>query len=173
MAKPPRQNGKPSRSAKVRITAPCGHRLRFSESLIEFVASRPVRDRRRGFRLGDWIASLDDVTLGHLNTLSGQVTNGIDIDRLPEPAGEDLLSVAIHAAAAERGTREIQSDPEQIMLWLASLHIGANLEKLRRDGLVEIGERTSITNGKAAVTFTDEGMARLDQVRAELGAWMN
>ena len=160
----------PGDPVQVRITTPGGHRLRFSESLISFVANRTGPERRLGFRLGDWLASLDGDTLVHLAALSDQALLG---GEPPAPAGEDLLSVAIHAAAAERGADEVMVDEAAARAWLAALCVASALEGMRRDGLVEFGGRASIDGADAAVAiaFTAKGMAWQAQARG--GAWLN
>ena len=164
----PRKPASARSPAQVRIGTPDGHRLRFSESLIAFVVNRPEDERRRGFRLGDWLASLDGDTLGHLGLLSEQAMLG---GEPPAPAGDDLLSVALHAAAAERGVRQVKFDEETAQGWLAALCVGSTLERFRRDGLVVFDGRTSIERPPADVTFTAKGMAW--QAQAGGGAWLN
>ena len=164
----PRQPHPAGNPAQVHIETPGGHRLRFSESLIAFVVNRPEDERRRGFRLGDWIASLDGDTLGHLGALSEQAMLG---GEPPAPAGADLLSVAVHATAAERGVRKVEFDEEKAHAWLAALCVASTLERFRRDGLVEFDGRTSIESPPAGVAFTEKGMAW--QAQAGGGAWLN
>lgn len=159
-------SGKP---AQVRIDTPEGRRLRFSESLAAFIANRPGRDRRRGFRLGDWIASLDDDALGHLAALSEQALSGAEP---PGRAGDDLLSVAIHAACAERQVSKVAVDEETAAARLAAIFGAALFESFRREGLVEFDAPISIESkgpGEFAFTVTEKGMAAAGQA----GQWLH
>jgi len=167
--RPAPQSAAPRNPAQVRIEMPDGQRLRFSESLVAFVANRPGRERRRGFRLGDWIASLDDGTLGHLADLAEQALSGAEP---PGRAGEDLLSVAVHAACAERRVGKVRVDEEKAHAWLAAIFAGALFESFRREGLVEFDAPISIESkgpGEFAFTVTEKGMAAGGQA----GQWLH
>lgn len=161
-------SGPTGRPVTVRIDTPDGHRPRFSESLVAFVVNESRRDLGRRFRLGDWIATLDDATLGHLQTLSEQAVSG---QGLPPPAAADLLSVALHAVAAERAEEAVRADPDSVRGWHFALCLVATLERLRRTGLVEFDGRTSIEDADINITFTDKGAAWLAQTEGL--AWKN
>ena len=52
---------------EIRASLDDGTGLRFSSNLMSFLANRKDRG---DFRLGDWLQSLDDDTLGHLQQLA-------------------------------------------------------------------------------------------------------
>ena len=78
-----------------------GAGLRFSSNLMSFLANRK---KGYGFHLGDWLQSLDGDTLGHLQQLAETALHD------PQAIGtalEDLVSVVLHALAAERQALEV------------------------------------------------------------------
>ncbi|MCX7113682.1 MAG: hypothetical protein NTX45_27100 [Proteobacteria bacterium] len=78
-----------------------GRLLRFSSNLLSFLADR--EDWRR-FHLSDWLQSLDEDRLGHLQQLAETALHD------PQAIGtalEDLVSVVLHALAAERQALEV------------------------------------------------------------------
>ncbi len=154
---------------KVRIELPGGQRLRFTESLLAYITNRPATGRQGGFRLGDWLATLDGDTLAHLVELSGQAATGHE---LPPPAGEDVLSVAVHATLEERDAHELKLSEKQLQDMLLALSVASTLESFRRQGLVEHEGRVGIENNDFSFILTEKGREFAERSGiGGIGAW--
>ena len=166
--KPSHQTKPAKGKTQVRAETADGQPLRFTQSLIAYIANRSEAQWRRGFRLGDWLATLDGDTLAHLVELSGQAAAG---QELPPPAGEDLLSVAVHALSAEKAVRRVKYSQSLQQGWLVAICAAATLEGFRRDGLVEYDGRASMETEDVGldIVFTEKG--REFAAQAGIGAW--
>ena len=101
--------------------------LRFSSNLLSFLASR--EDRRR-FHLSDWLQSLDEDRLAHLQQLAETALHD------PQAIGtalEDLVSVVLHALAAERQAVEVTFAQDELGRHVELLCMLATLERLIAD----------------------------------------
>lgn len=115
--------------------------MRFSESLTQFLLSQgqPSRHGQGNFRLGDWVTTLDDTRLEHLQKLAGEANRG---QNLSAPWIEDLLFVVLQALAAERGIWTLPLRPETLptpgLEHFGVLYLAASLERLQRFGLLKL-----------------------------------
>ena len=150
-------------ATEVHVTRADGTPLRFSSSLLSFLANRKSP---RPFHFGDWLQALDSEMLGHLQQLANQSLND------PQSAGaalEDLLSVIIHVLAAERQVETVSFDEEKIGEYMGMLHLVATLERLRRQGLLAYENVMSIEPDAAnAVILSQEAFAQADEIRRQM-----
>ena len=137
--------------------------MRFSESLVGYLVNRK---RREGFRLGEWMESLDDEMLAHLQQLSATLMHS------PESLGtavDDFLALILSALAAERQTQAISFGVEQINEYFGMLGMIASLERLRRDGLISFRHPLSIEpDADNTVTVSKEAHAQAQDIMAKL-----
>jgi hypothetical protein len=149
---------------KLRVTTADGTPLRFSSNLLNFLA-RQARDR--AFHLSDWLQSLDEDMLAHLRQLAEQALH--DSKALGAAAVEDLLSLVLHALAAERRTDTLEFKEAQMGEYVALLGLLATLESLRRKGLLSYESVMSIELDAANTVVMDkEMMARSEAVEAQI-----
>jgi len=138
----------------VTIHHPDGVSMRFSESLMRFLAD--PGNQHRPFLLGDWIGSLDDETLSHLTTLSDQAA--VDLDALGQQI-QDLLLVVVTAVAAEKQALEVPLSPELLGDYFETLCLATRLERFRRAGWLILHSPLSIDGHQdAAITLTERGL---------------
>ena len=150
----------PTESIEIRAD---GLLLRFSSDLLSFLASRRGR---QGFHLGDWLQSLDDDRLGHLQQLAEAALHN------PQSIGiavEDLVSVVLHALAAERQTLEISFKQDDLGRHVELLCMLATLERLRRRGLLSYDSVMSIELGAAnSIILNPDALAHEDDIRRQM-----
>ncbi|MDD2766028.1 MAG: hypothetical protein PHE83_18855 [Opitutaceae bacterium] len=150
-------------ATEISVTRADGTPMRFSSSLLSFLANRK---KTRPFHLGDWLQSLDSETLGYLRQLAKNALHD------PPSVGtvlEDLLSVIIHVLAAERQTETVSFSEAQIGEYLGMLHLLATLERLRRQGLLSYESFMSIEPDAAnAVILSQEAFALADEIKGQM-----
>ena len=136
--------------------------LRFSSNLLSFLANRA--DRRR-FHLGDWLQSLDEDRLGHLQ----QLTEAALHDPQASAGLEDLVSVVRHALAAERQTLEVTFNQDELGRHVELLGMLATLERLRRRGLLSYASVMSIELDAAnAIVLSPDALAHEEDIRRHM-----
>ena len=149
-------------ATEVHVTRADGTPLRFSSSLLSFLANRKSP---RPFHFGDWLQSLDGEMLKSLRQLADQSLND------PPSAGaalEDLLAVIVHVLAAERQAEAVSFSEAQIGEYIGMLHLLATLERLRRRGLLTYESVMSIELDAAnAVILSQEAFAQADEIRRQ------
>ena len=137
--------------------------LRFSSNLLSFLASR--EDRRR-FRLSDWLQSLDEDRLAHLQQLAETALHD------PQAIGitlEDLVSVVLHALAAERQALEVTFAQDELGRHVELLCMLATLERLRRKGLLSYANFMSIElDAPNTIVLSPEALAREGDIRRQM-----
>ena len=153
----------PTDSIKMSID---GLHLRFSSSLLSFLADRTARHR---FRMGEWLQSLDDDNLGHLQQLAETATQ----DRKPTghavDAVEDMVSVVLHALAAERQTMAVAFSQDELGRHVELLCMLATLERLRRRGLLSYEGVMSIElDAPNPIVLNPDALALEPEIRREM-----
>ena len=137
--------------------------LRFSSNLLSFLASR--EDRRR-FRLSDWLQSLDEDRLAHLQQLAETALHD------PQAIGitlEDLVSVVLHALAAERQAVEVTFAQDELGRHVELLCMLATLERLRRKGLLSYASFMSIElDAPNTIVLSPEALAHEGDIRRQM-----
>ena len=137
--------------------------LRFSSNLLSFLASR--EDRRR-FHLSDWLQSLDEDRLAHLQQLAETALHD------PQAIGitlEDLVSVVLHALAAERQAVEVTFAQDELGRHVELLCMLATLERLRRRGLLSYASFMSIElDAPNTIVLSPEALAREGDIRRQM-----
>ena len=137
--------------------------LRFSSNLLSFLASR--EDRRR-FHLSDWLQSLDEDRLAHLQQLAETALHD------PQAIGitlEDLVSVVLHALAAERQALEVTFAQDELGRHVELLCMLATLERLRRHGLLSYESCMSIELGAPnTIVLSQEAFAHGEDIRRQM-----
>lgn len=108
-----------------------------------------MRPHLEGFRLGDWLTSLDNETLEDVQTkLDALLHRGC-----PDHAGEDLVIAAELLSHAERGAVFELSDADiraRLLSWIEA----CSIEKLVRLGMLTVsGQACSIDPAQAHTTF--------------------
>lgn len=111
--------------------------MRHSESLIAFLGNR--KNKAAIFYLGHWLAAIEDDALEQLRSLSKQFMDGA-IGK----ATDDVLSVGIHAMAAESRKPQLKLAPAALEQLVGTLYIAASLESYRRRGWLELEATLSI-----------------------------
>ena len=150
-------------ATEISVTRADGTPMRFSASLLSFLANRK---KTRPFHLGDWLQSLDSEMLAHLRQLA---KNALHDPPSVGAALEDLLSVIIHVLAAERQAETVSFSEEQIGEYIGMLHLLATLERLRRQGLLAYESVMSIEPDAAnAVVLSQEAFAQADDIRRQM-----
>lgn len=140
-----------SNAVEVTIKHPDGVPMRFSKSLIEFLANR--QNKVQSFFLGYWLESIADADLKHLCFLVERFIEGGEDSYL-----DDVLSVAIHTVVAETGNPEVDVSIEQIHDFVGALYLAASFESFRRSGWVELDSTLSIMpNVKVSLRITEIG----------------
>ena len=137
--------------------------LRFSSNLLSFLASR--EDRRR-FHFSDWLQSLDEDRLGHLQQLAETALHD------PQAIGitvEDLVSVVLHALAAERQAVEVTFGKDELGRHVELLCMLATLERLRRKGLLSYANFMSIElDAPNTIVLSPEALAHEADIRRQM-----
>ena len=137
--------------------------LRFSSNLLSFLASR--EDRRR-FHLSDWLQSLDEDRLAHLQQLAETALHD------PQAIGitlEDLVSVVLHALAAERQAVEVTFAQDELGRHVELLCMLATLERLRRRGLLSYASFMSIElDAPNAIVLSPDALAHEGDIRRQM-----
>ena len=137
--------------------------LRFSSNLLSFLASR--EDRRR-FHLSDWLQSLDEDRLAHLQQLAETALHD------PQAIGitlEDLVSVVLHALAAERQAMEVTFAQDELGRHVELLCMLATLERLRRKGLLSYASFMSIElDAPNTIVLSPEALAHEADIRRQM-----
>ena len=137
--------------------------LRFSSNLLSFLADR--EDWRR-FHLSDWLQSLDEDRLGHLQQLAETALHD------PQAIGtalEDLVSVVLHALAAERQALEVTFAEDELGKHVEMLCMLATLERLRRQGLLSYESFMSIELGAPnTIVLSPEAFAHGEDIRRQM-----
>ena len=137
--------------------------LRFSSNLMSFLANRK---KGYSFHLGDWLQSLDEDTLGHLQQLAEMALHGAPAIGT---ALEDLVLVVIHALAAERGAEQIAFGEEQLGRHVELLCMLATLERLRRRGLLAYANVMSLElDADNAIVLSPEAFAQEGDIRRQM-----
>lgn len=121
----------------VTIEHPEGAPMRFSKSLMEFLANR--KNKAAAFYLGHWLASIQDDHLEQLRVLAKQFMDGVE-----ELYLDDIISVCIHAMAAERRKPQVKLAPSEIQEWVGTLYVASSLDSYRRRGWVQLESTLSI-----------------------------
>ena len=148
---------------EIRASLADGSELRFSSNLMSFLANR--KDRC-DFRLGDWLQSLDDDTLGHLQQLAEMALYG---SPSVGAALEDLVLVVLHALAAERQAEHITFGEEQFGRHVELLCMLAKLERLRRRGLLSYASAMSIElDADNSMVLSPGAFAMEDDIRRQM-----
>ena len=129
----------PDTEFSVSITHPDGVPMRFSENLATFLTHRP--DKTTPFLLGEWLASLDDETLNHLQQFSALATRDF---AGAGPSVGDLLMLVICAVTAETGRNSVSLSPDKTLEYIGVLSVTASFEKLTRAGLLKYRRYSSI-----------------------------
>jgi len=148
---------------EIRASLDDGAGLRFSSNLMSFLANR---EDGGGFHLGDWLQSLDDETLGHLQQLADKAL--YDSPSIGT-ALEDLVLVVLHALAAERQTGQITFGEEQLGRHVELLFMLATLERLRRRGLLAYAGVISMELDAAnSIVLSPEAFAQEEDIRRQM-----
>jgi len=135
----------------VKINHPDGVSMRYSKSLIEYLANR--ENKSAAFYLGHWLALLEDSELEQLRVLANQFMDGVEETYL-----DDIVSVCIHAMSAETRKPQIKLTPSDIGDWVGSLYVNSSIDSYRRRGWVELGSTLSIKPHKrVTMTITELG----------------
>ena len=140
-----------------------GMELRFSSNLMCFLANRKAGGR---FRLGDWLQALDGDMLGHLQQLAEMALHG---SPAIGTALEDLVLVVMHALAAERQAGEVVFDKDELGRHVELLCMLANLERLRRRGLLSYASAISIElDADNSFVLSPDAFAQGDDIRRQM-----
>jgi len=147
----------------IRASSADGTLLRFSTDLLNFLAKR---GRGRAFHLSDWLQSLDEERLAHLRQLADTALHDAKSIGI---AVEDLLSVVIHALAAERRVETVSFSEAQIGEYVSLLGLLATLERLRRKGLLTYESFMSIELDAAnAVVLDKNAMGQAGDIETQI-----
>ena len=140
-----------------------GRLLRFSSNLLNFLAGR---EGRHGFHLGDWLQSLDEAMLGHLQQLAEAALHD------PQAIGsalEDMVSVVLHALAAERRAGEVVFRQDELGRHVELLCLLATLERLRRKGVLSYESFMSIElDAPNSIVLNPDALAHESDIRRQL-----
>ena len=148
---------------EIRASLADGSGLRFSSNLMSFPANRKDRG---DFRLGDWLQSLDDDTLGHLQQLAEMALYG---SPSVGAALEDLVLVVLHALAAERQAEHITFGEEQLGRHVELLCMLATLERLRRRGLLAYANFMSLElDADNSIVLSPEAFEQEGDIRRQM-----
>jgi hypothetical protein len=137
--------------------------LRFSSNLLSFLANR---DGWRRFHIGDWLQSLDGDMLGHLQQLAETALHD------PQSIGsalEDMVSVVLHALAAERQAMEVSFRQDELGRHVELLCILTTLERLRRKGLLSYESVMSIElEAPNSIMLNPDALAHEGDIRRQM-----
>jgi hypothetical protein len=137
--------------------------LRFSSNLLNFLAGR---DGWRRFHIGDWLQSLDGDMLGHLQQLAEAALHD------PQSIGialEDMVSVVLHALAAERRVGEVSFRQDELGRHVELLCMLVTLERLRRKGLLSYESFMSIElDAPNSIVLNPDALAQEGDIRRQM-----
>ena len=137
----------------VSITHPDGLNLRFSERLISFLVNRP--NPHLNFLLGQWIATLEDESLYHLEVLSSRAN--LDPESLGD-AIQDLLLLVATAISAETRQPEIRLQEEGFVTAFGGVCLACIVERFARAGWLVLEAPCSILpHSQQRVRLTEAG----------------
>lgn len=91
------------------------------------------------FRTGDWLATLSTAQIAGLSEALGAVLDGLDSADLV-----GILGVVVVLMALESTPEPVKADPESMHMAFAALNAACSMERLRRNGLIELRAPLSI-----------------------------
>jgi hypothetical protein len=140
-----------------------GRLLRFSSNLLNFLANRQAWHK---FHLSDWLQSLDEDMLGHLQQLTEMALQ--DAQSM-NTAVDDIVSLVLHALAAERQTTEITFNQDEIGKHVELLCLLSTLERLRRRGLLSYESVMSLELDAAnAIVLAPDALVNEEELRRNM-----
>lgn len=122
------------RRCSLSITHPTGVCMKYSEKLAAFLFERSRDFSAVSFGIGLWLRTLAGEELKELQELGDSQLSGEPIPGKHPHASDDFVQLAIIALAAEKQSRSVEITPKV----LTALGLCTALERLSRDGLVEI-----------------------------------
>ena len=156
----PGRQARPARPAKkvgLRITHPDGVPMRFTEHLSLYLVNECKQ--LPSFRVGNWLARLDDAEFELLRKLAEQWHGGDESRGM-----DDFVGVVLTAVAAERGGR-VESSYEELQQLVEHLAHVVAIESFRRNGWIELAEPlTTDPEGSLHVRVTDKGFAASERM---------
>jgi hypothetical protein len=135
----------------VHFDHPDGIKLPFCENLCSYLRNRA--DETGLFRIGDWLASLDDVEISQLSFQTELVAADDGATNI-----DDIVALSIIGIAAEKGKNE-PLDEEQVTRTVETLATVVAIESLARRGWLELLQPLSLSrDAKFEICITEKGL---------------
>ena len=147
------------KAANLKVLHPSGVRMRFTESLANYMISR--RPKSTTFRFGDWLSHLDDDQFQALHHLAERWRTDDD-----SPQVDDFVGAALAALSAERGG-PVETDTEELQTLIAHCSYVVVMESFRRAAWLEFAAPlTTDPNQKIGIRVTEEGFKAHERMNA-------